>query len=157
EDASRRARLEMGAMQEIKEECRESWGIAQLDTTMQDLRYAFRILAHSPGFTTVAVLSLALGIGANTAIFSVVDALLLRNLPVRKPQELVMLTKVLPNDVWRTFRFSEFDRFHDLPQVFSDALAVTPVDRSGIWVDTGVNTGRHGTTVFDDTPVRVGI
>src|SRR5580698_4984995 len=62
-----------------------------LEATLTDLRYGFRLLAKSPGFTTIAVLSLALGIGANTAIFTLINVVLLRMLPVKSPQELVSL------------------------------------------------------------------
>jgi putative ABC transport system permease protein len=76
----------------IKEEVREMWGWTFIERLKQDMTYALRGMRRSPGFTATAVLSLALGIGANTAIFSLIDALLLRWLPVRDPQELVQLT-----------------------------------------------------------------
>jgi macrolide transport system ATP-binding/permease protein len=78
----------------VKEATREMWGWIWLERCLQDLRYAFRVLRKAPAFTSVAVLSLALGIGANTAIFSLLDAVLLKSLPVRDPGQLRILTWV---------------------------------------------------------------
>jgi predicted permease len=90
-EAERQARIEFGGYQNYKEECRETLGTRLLQEIGQDVRYGLRQLRRNPGFTAVAVLTLALGIGANTAIFSLINAVMLKSLPVRDPSRLVVL------------------------------------------------------------------
>jgi len=96
-----------------------------------DLRYALRMLRKNPGFTAVAALTLALGIGANTAIFSVIDALMLRTLPVQKPEQLVLFKRIEASS--RTaydLAYPIFERLHEQPQVFSEVTANWLIERS---------------------------
>jgi predicted permease len=90
EEAERRSERDFGNVLLVKEGVREMWGWPSLERLAQDLRYGWRTLRKSPSFTAMAALSLALGIGANTAIYSFMDAILMRSLPVSHPQELVI-------------------------------------------------------------------
>src|ERR1700709_1297067 len=96
---------------------------------MQDLRGALRMMRRSPGFTAVAILSLALGIGANTAIFSLIDTLMLRPLPVRDPGGLVQLLSQYPDPrepPSNSYAWKYYERFRDRTHVFSDFIGVSP-------------------------------
>jgi predicted permease len=90
-EAERRARLEFGAVDQVREECREARGLRWPDELVRNCRYALRLFRRTPGFTVAAVATLALCIGANTAIFSVVDAVLLRPLPYPHPERLALV------------------------------------------------------------------
>ena len=94
EEAQRRARVEFGGVEQAKEECRDARGVNFIESLVQDLRFGLRMLRKSPGFTTAAVLTIALGIGANTAIFGLVDSELLHALPFPHLERLV--------NVWTT-------------------------------------------------------
>ena len=91
DEAMRRARIEFGGIERAKEECRDARGVNFVESLVQDLRFAARILRKNPGLTFVAVLTTALGIAANVTVFSVVDALFLRSVPAKNPERLVRI------------------------------------------------------------------
>jgi putative ABC transport system permease protein len=104
-EARRRAAAAFGGLDQAREYCRDVRGTRWMEDAAQDVRYGVRMLARTPGFTAIAVLSLALGIGANTAIFSLVNSLLLRSLPVRDAEQLVLLDGgSWTNPIWEQIR-----------------------------------------------------
>jgi predicted permease len=126
ESATRAARMALGSATAVKDHVRDVGWDNILETTWQDVRYAVRTLRRSPGFTAVAVLSLALGIGANTAIFSLINTLMLRSLPVSHPEQLVELLSRYPGEPrLSSFSWRHYEHFRDRNQSFSDLLAVS--------------------------------
>lgn len=124
EDAIRAARVEMGSLEAVKDRTRDAGWESVLESVWLDARYAMRTLRKSPGFTSVAVLTLALGIGATTAIFSLLETVLLKSLPVKSPEELVLLR---PGG----FQYPTFQAFRRHTDIFVDLFAtsgVTPLD-----------------------------
>ena len=127
DEATRRARLEFGGHEQLKEAIRDARGVNLIETLFQDIRYGLRILGRTPVISGVAILSLALGIGANTAIFSLIDAVMLRMLPVERPQELFQVgmrssesrddrpETIFTNPLWEALRSQ--------PDVFSGVFA----------------------------------
>ncbi|HUB77585.1 MAG TPA: ABC transporter permease [Bryobacteraceae bacterium] len=90
DEARRNARVQFGGVDQVREDCRDARGLTFLENLARDLRFGARVLRKTPGFTAIAVLSLAIGIGANTAVFTLLDTVLLRMLPVRNPEQLVV-------------------------------------------------------------------
>src|ERR1017187_5487283 len=138
------ARRELGNVTLLMEETRAAWGWTSLERFWQDLRYAARMLRKNPGFAAAVVLSLALGIGANTAIFSLLDALVLRPLPVAAPERLVQFTNTLP--LWETganngngwFAYPQLERFEANSKTLSAVFGGTGMGR--------INIGLNGTS-----------
>lgn len=123
EQAIGAARRELGNVGLIKEVTREMWGWVSFERLMQDLRYGLRMLVKSPGFTVIAILTLALGIGANTALFSVVNGVLLNPLPYSHPEQLVWLAESKPNFATGSISFPNFRDWQKNNRTFSTMAA----------------------------------
>jgi predicted permease len=134
--ASREARRQFGNVASLKEQSREMWTFPSLESFMQDIRYALRTLRRAPGFTIVAVLALALGIGANSAIFSLVDAVLLRGVPYPSADRLVVLIGNVQRTVVerRGNSFPDHADWRAQASSFDDMAAYTTVT---LTLDTG--------------------
>ena len=110
EEARRRAHIEFGGVEASKIDGREALGLRLFDELRGDLRYTWRQLRRSPGFASIAILSIALGIGANTAIFSLMEAALWKAMPVRDPQQLRMFTWVSGPEQGHEFVVGDVER-----------------------------------------------
>jgi predicted permease len=137
EIAEQNARRALGNELLIKEVTREMWGWMALERIFRDLMYALRQLKRSPGFATVAVLSLTLGIGANTAIFSVLNTMLLRSLPVHAPDELFVLRQRSHIALPQRFSYPAFLRLRDAGSGALGVAAMSHVARDQAVLDTG--------------------
>jgi putative ABC transport system permease protein len=127
DEARRRVRMDFGGLEQVKEECRDARGVALVETVAQDLRYGWRTLLKSPGFAAAALFTLALGIGANTAIFSVVYGLLLQPLPFRDAARLVLLHETTPKVGDVSVSYPNFQDWRAQSHTFSEMAAVSNV------------------------------
>jgi macrolide transport system ATP-binding/permease protein len=129
EDARRTARQAIGGIEQAKQSHRDERSIQWLDQTGQDLRHACRTLARNPGFTFTAVITLALGIGVNTTLFTAYDAVALRPLPVANPGSVVRLERWLKSgfagDAQYAFSWPEYVYCHDHQDAFADLVATS--------------------------------
>ena len=124
-DARRAARRDLGNVTVIEESTREAWRWTVLERLGQDVNYALRITRRRPGFTAAAILSLTLGIGANVAIFSLLDALLLEQLPVRRPGELVQLVEPARQGINDRFVYATYEPIRDGATRLSSVAVMT--------------------------------
>ena len=124
EEARRRANAAFGGMERTKDDCRDARGLSLVDVTMQDLRYAIRALRRSPGFAIAAMLSLGLGIGANAAVFSVINALLLSPFPTPVGSRLVAIAGAnRESDIPSSVSYPTFRDIEGLHDTFDGAVA----------------------------------
>jgi macrolide transport system ATP-binding/permease protein len=123
EEARRQALVKLGGVEPTKELHRDQRRIPSAETFVNDLRYGLRRLAKSPGFTAIAVLSLSLGIGANTAIFSLINTALLSALPVERSDEIVSMTNTVSNRMFAGFSYPNYKDFRDRNDVFDGLIA----------------------------------
>ena len=158
EQAAHAARVEMGSTNAVKHHIRSAGWETRAENLYQDFRFSVRKLAKSPGFTLVAVLSLALGIGANTAIFTLINGVLLKQLPVRSPKELVSFGKALGGGVLGGVDMGTADLY---PYDFARQLEKQPGPFAGVFSynsrnrKVGVQMGEHPTGQAAQVPANL--
>ena len=140
-EARRVALLKLGGLEQTKQSVRDARTLPFLETLLQDLRFALRLLRNSPGFTVAAILTLGLGIGLNSAIFSLFDALMLRALPVRDPSAVVNVYQRIQDEAggYRSFSYPEYVALRESNGVFSGLLAYS-------WIPAEIVTPTRSTT-----------
>jgi macrolide transport system ATP-binding/permease protein len=133
EEARRRARLDLGGIEQTKEKCRDARRVNWIQDFVQDLRYGLRMLRQNPGFTAAAVMTIALGVGVNVGIFSVLNGAALRLLPIPRAEQVVSIDQILHGRFKRNshngssmFSYSEYLDYRDHNHVFSELLAYEP-------------------------------
>lgn len=153
QEARRQALLDLGGVEQVREECRAARGTLWVESTVQDLRLALRTLRKSPGFTLTAIATFALGVGANTAIFALLDAVRLRSLPVPEPQKLALIQIEGGNEFGRrrlpsSLSYAVFEQIRDHQRGWSGVFAwardtfelgkgVNAHPAEGFWVSGG--------------------
>jgi len=146
EDAHRAARLQFGNSLRLREESQDAWGWRWLEQLLQDLRFGVRTLLRAPGFTLTVVLMLALGIGATTAIFSIVSGVLLRPLPFAKPGELVQVYGVAPLSDRYGISFADLTEFRRQTTTVAKFMSYSPTTRR---LQTGSTSARLTAVMAD--------
>jgi hypothetical protein len=134
-EARRAARVEIGSLDAVKDRVRDVGWESRIDHIWRDLRHAARTLRKSPAFTAAVVLTLALGIGANTAMFSAVNSIILRRLPVDRPDRLVSLAVAYPNGMEPVFSYAAYRRIAADGSPLIDAVAASSARRDAISLD----------------------
>ncbi len=123
-EASKQARIAFGGLEQVKEECRDVRGVRLLDDLRADVRYAIRTLGRSPAFAVTAILTLTVGTGANTALFTLINMQLLRPTPVRDPSSLYQVVGTGPSQsVFTNFSFREYHDVEAGAPVFGEVMA----------------------------------
>ncbi|MGH9677974.1 MAG: permease prefix domain 1-containing protein, partial [Candidatus Acidiferrum sp.] len=145
-EARRRARMSLGGAEQVKEECRDARGTRWLEDFWQDLRYSLRILRHKPGFAIVSISTLALGIGATTVMFTVVNGVLLRPLPYPHPGELVAVHGHTDN--WNAKLFGEQNMAY--PDFLDCQRESHSVELAGVLFNGGTLSGAGEPEYLDD-------
>ncbi|HEU0139796.1 MAG TPA: ABC transporter permease [Bryobacteraceae bacterium] len=120
------AERQFGNRTRVRETCRELWTFSTIEALWQDVRYGLRTLAKAPVFSAVAIISLALGIGANTALFSLMDVMLMRELPVKNPQQLVEFIRASPSAMMTNLPYPVFSYFQRDQEVLEDVFTISP-------------------------------
>jgi len=142
EEALRQVRMEFGGLEQVTEECREARGVTLVMTLARDLRYALRMFGRTPAFTLVIIVTLALGIGASTAVFTLFDQVILRMLPVQSPRELVRLRwhgrfsgsmSAFGGDTGDFYSYPMYKDLRDRNRVFSGMLATMETNVGVSW------------------------